>query len=44
MDAFEKSLILARADGIRSLSELAGRLQISKQSLNYKLQKYQLKF
>lgn len=43
MDAFEKSLILARADGIRSLSELAGRLQISKQSLNYKLQKYQLK-
>ncbi|WP_300688289.1 sigma-54 interaction domain-containing protein [Acidaminobacter sp.] len=42
LDDFEKHLILSRSEGIRSLSELAGRLQISKQSLNYKLQKYQL--
>ena len=43
LDDFEKHLILSRSEGTRSLSELAGRLQISKQSLNYKLQKYQLR-
>lgn len=39
---FEKDFILSRSKDIKSLSELAERLDISKQSLNYKLKKYNL--
>lgn len=39
---FEKKWILSNAKGVRSLSHLADKLQISRQTLNYKLKKYKL--
>ena len=39
---FEKQWILSKSKGVRSLSHLADILQISRQTLNYKLKKYKL--
>ena len=39
---FEKNWILSNAKDVRSLSHLADKLQISRQTLNYKLKKYKL--
>jgi transcriptional regulator with PAS, ATPase and Fis domain len=42
LDAFERDYIQARIPDARSLSELAGRLRISRQTLKYKMQKHGL--
>lgn len=39
---FEKQFILSKSKGVRSLSHLADILQISRQTLNYKIKKYKL--
>ncbi len=43
LELSEKNFILDKAKGTNSLSELAGKLDISRQSLNYKINKYNLK-
>lgn len=43
LSEFEKLWILNKAESIYSLSHLADKLKISKQTLNYKLKKYNLK-
>ena len=44
LELFEKDFILNKAsDGVKSLSELADKLGISRQALSYKIKKYALK-
>ncbi|HHU70252.1 MAG TPA: sigma 54-interacting transcriptional regulator [Thermoanaerobacterales bacterium] len=43
LEVYEKNFILYKAKGVDSLSELADKLQISKQTLNYKIKKYNLR-
>lgn len=42
LESFEKNFILSRAENIRSLSKLADRLGVSRQTLGYKIKKYGL--
>lgn len=44
VDAYERAFILSHADNIRSLADLAKRLGITRQALNYKIKKYDLSF
>ncbi|QAT42338.1 sigma-54 interaction domain-containing protein [Aminipila luticellarii] len=44
LETFEKAFIAQRGEQTSSLAKLADELKISRQTLNYKLNKYQLKF
>lgn len=44
LENFERSFILSKAKNASSLSKLADLMQISRQTLNYKIKKYNIKF